>query len=267
MHDEHYITVLARLKPGVTRARADEEMTALGRWLETTYPKDNKERTIRVSQLMEELVGDYRPRLYVLLGAVAFVLLIACANIANLLLARGAARAREISDPRGDRRGPASPPAPRARGEPGARGRRRAAGAARGVLGRRRFSRPTALRTCRASRQAQVDGPVLAFAVVLTVLSGLVFGLAPALRTAARPPHEALKEGGPTGLPRRQPRPAAERAGRRRDRAGAGAPHRRGSPHPERRRAQQRGSGLRSSRSRGGSDLAARDVVPDTRSR
>ncbi len=198
MHDEHYMTVLARLNPGVTRARADEEMTTLGRWLEATYPKDNKERTVRVSQLMEELVGDYRPRLYVLLGAVAFVLLIACANIANLLLARGAARAREIS----------------IRAAIGAGRRHLLAHAlaeslvlavAGGLLGLLVGHWGVALLAAYGPEdvprlsEAQVDGPVLAFAVVLTVLSGLVFGLVPALRTAARPPYEALKEGGRGG--------------------------------------------------------------------
>ena len=258
MHDEHYMTVLARLNPGVTRARADEEMTTLGRWLEATYPKDNKERTVRVSQLMEELVGDYRPRLYVLLGAVAFVLLIACANIANLLLARGAARAREIS----------------IRAAIGAGRRHLLAHAlaeslvlavAGGLLGLLVGYWGVALLAAYGPEdvprlaQARVDGPVLAFAVGLTVLSGLVFGLVPALRTAARPPHEALKEGGRTGSRAGQPRPAAERAGRRRDRAGAGAADRRGPPDPELRRAQQRGPGLRSAGRRGGAGLAPRD--------
>jgi predicted permease len=198
MHDEHYLSVLARLKPGVARGRADEEMAGLGRWLETTYPKDNKDRTIHVSQLMEELVGDYRPRLFVLLGAVGFVLLIACANIANLLLARGAARAREIA----------------IRAAIGAGRRHLLAHAlaeslvlavAGGLLGLLVGYWGVALLASYGPEdvprlaQAQVDGPVLAFAVGLTALSGLVFGLVPALRTAARPPHEALKEGGRTG--------------------------------------------------------------------
>ena len=197
-HDEHYLTVLARLRPGVTPARGEEEMAALGRWLESNFPRENTDRTIRVSPLMEELVGDYRPRLFVLLGAVAFVLLIACANVANLLLARGAARAREIS----------------IRAAIGA-GRRHlvahalaesvvlaAAGGAIGLLvGYWGVTLLAAYGPEDVPRlaQARVDGPVLAFALGLTALSGLVFGLAPALRTAARPPHEALKEGGRSG--------------------------------------------------------------------
>ena len=198
MHDEHYLTVLGRLKPGVAAARAEAEMRSLGRWLETTYPKDNRDRAIVMAPLMEELVGDYRPRLFVLLGAVGFVLLIACANIANLLLARGAARSREIAI-------------------------RAAIGAGRGHLLRQALTESLVLAGAGGLlgllagywgvsllaalgpedvprlAQARVDGPVLAFALGLTVLSGLAFGLAPALRTAARLPHEALKEGGRSG--------------------------------------------------------------------
>ena len=198
MHDEHYLTVLGRLKPGVAAARAEAEMRSLGRWLETTYPKDNRDRAIVMAPLMEELVGDYRPRLFVLLGAVGFVLLIACANIANLLLARGAARSREIAI-------------------------RAAIGAGRGHLLRQALTESLVLAGAGGLlgllagywgvsllaalgpedvprlAQARVDGPVLAFALGLTVLSGLAFGLAPALRSAARLPHEALKEGGRSG--------------------------------------------------------------------
>jgi putative ABC transport system permease protein len=198
MHDEHYLSVLARLKPGVTRARADEEMRGLGRWLENTYPEDNKERTIRVSQLVEVLVGDYRPRLYVLLGAVAFVLLIACANVANLLLARGAARARETSIR-------AAIGAGRRHLVAHALGESLVLAAAGGLLGLLVGYWGVALLAAYGPEdvprlgQAQVNGPVVAFAAGLTVLSGLVFGLVPALRTAARPPHEALKEGGRSG--------------------------------------------------------------------
>ncbi|HEY7611773.1 MAG TPA: ABC transporter permease [Gemmatimonadales bacterium] len=198
LHDEHYMIVLARLNPGVTLGRAEEEMRGLGRWLQTNFPKDNKERGIAVYPLMERLVGDYRPRLYVLLGAVGFVLLIACANIANLLLARGAARSREIS----------------IRAAIGA-GRRHlvadalaeslvlavAGGAIGLLLGYWGVGLLAAYGPQDVPRlaQARVDGPVLGFALGLTLLSGLVFGLAPALRTAARPPHEALKEGGRSG--------------------------------------------------------------------
>ena len=198
MHDEHYLTVLGRLRPGVAMARAEEELRSLGRWLQTTYPGDNRDRAIVMAPLMEELVGDYRPRLFVLLGAVGFVLLIACANIANLLLARGAARSRDTAI-------------------------RVAIGAGRGHLVRQALTESLVLAAVGGTlgilagywgvglltalgpedvprlSGARLDGPVLAFALALTVTSGLVFGLAPALRTAARLPHEALKEGGRTG--------------------------------------------------------------------
>ncbi len=198
MHDEHYLSVLARLKPGVTPTQAEAELGSLGRWLETTYPKENRERTLAMAPLMEELVGDYRPRLYVLLGAVSFVLLIACANIANLLLARGAARSRETAI-------------------------RAAIGAGRSHLLQQAFAESLVLAVAGGGlglllgywgvsllaafgpedvprlAQARVDGTVVAFAVGLTLLSGLVFGMAPAFRSAARSPHEALKEGGRTG--------------------------------------------------------------------
>ena len=198
MHDEHFLRVLGRLKPGVTLAQAEAEMRTLGRWLETTYPGDNRDRRVVVSRFMEELVSDYRPRLFVLLGAVGFVLLIACANIANLLLARGAARAREMAI-------------------------RAAIGAGRGHLLRQAMTESLVLAAVGGLLgvglgywgvglltafgpddvprlgEARVDGPVLAFSIGLTLLSGLVFGLAPALRSASRRPHEALKEGGRTG--------------------------------------------------------------------
>jgi putative ABC transport system permease protein len=198
MHDEHYLSVLGRLKPEVTVFQAEAELRNLARWLETTYPKENRDRGIVMAPFMEELVGDYRPRLFVLLGAVGFVLLIACANIANLLLARGAARSRETAI-------------------------RAAVGAGRGHLIRQALTESLVLAVSGGLlgvivgywgvallaafgpqdvprlAQARLDGPALAFAVGLTLLSGLVFGLAPALRMAGRLPHEALKEGGRSG--------------------------------------------------------------------
>ena len=193
------LIVLARLNPGVTLAQAQAEMESLGRWLETNFPKENKDRSLAISSFMEELVGDYRPRLYVLLGAVGFVLLIACANIANLLLARGAARAREIAIRAaiGAGRGHLLRHA-LTESLVLAVGRRPARDPAR-LLGRRAPRGASARRTSRGSGTARVDGPVLAFAVGLTLLCGLVFGLAPALRMSRRMPHEALKEGGRSG--------------------------------------------------------------------
>jgi predicted permease len=198
MHDEHFLSVLGRLKPGISQTRAEEELHGIARWLEDTHPRQNRDRDIVMAPFVEELVGDYRPRLFVLLGAVGFVLLIACANIANLLLARGAARSREIAI-------------------------RAAIGAGRGHLLREALTESLVLATAGGLlgllagywgvtllaaygpedvprlAQARMDGAVVCFAVGLTVLSGLVFGVAPALRTAGRMPHEALKEGGRSG--------------------------------------------------------------------
>ena len=89
--------VLARLKPGTSRSQAQAELDAISRRLEQAYPDTNEKRAVEVAPLDEELLGGFRPALRALMIAVAFVLLIACANVANLLLARSEARQREIA--------------------------------------------------------------------------------------------------------------------------------------------------------------------------
>ncbi len=194
-HDEHYLLVLGRLRPGVALAQVQPELDRLARSLRETFPEDNAERELAATRLHEELVRDYRPRLFILLGAVGFVLLIACANIANLLLARATARARETAI-------------------------RAAIGAGRGHLLRHALAETLVLAAAGGAlgvlaaywgvaglvaigpedvprlALARVDAPVLGFVFLLTLLSGLIFGLAPATRMAAQLPQDSLKEGG-----------------------------------------------------------------------
>ncbi|HKQ86464.1 MAG TPA: ABC transporter permease [Candidatus Acidoferrales bacterium] len=189
---------VGRLAPGVTLAQARADMDGIAHNLATAYPDVDKDSGIAMLPLREDIVGNIRPFLLVLLAAVGFVLLIACANVANLLLVRATGRAREFAI-----RAALGAAQTRVIRQlltesvllslvGGALGSLLAAWGTRAALG----VLPNALPR---SNEIHLNVTVLLFALAISILVGIIFGLVPALKTANPDLHETLKEGGRGG--------------------------------------------------------------------
>src|SRR5580658_4285219 len=186
---------LGRLKPGVTLAAAQADMNQIANNLALAYPDADKGAGIALVPLKKDIVGDVQPFLWVLLGAVGFVLLIACVNVANLQLARATTRAREFA-------------IRSALGASPSRVIRQLLtesiliGLAGGALGLMvaAWGTQAALKvlpeTLPRAQDVGLDGRVLVFTVLASIVAGVIFGLAPALKTARPNLQETLKESG-----------------------------------------------------------------------
>ena len=190
----HWLSVIGRLKPGITLAQAQAEMKTLAVQLRPLYPAFAQNWSVTLVPMREQLTGDVQPMLLALAGAVSFVLLIACTNVGGLLLAKAARREGEMAI-------------------------RVALGASRGRIVRQLLAENMLLSLSGAAlgillaygcvavlgsqsgvilpraQEVRIDSTVLGFAVLMSVLVGTGFGLAPALKMSRPDLNEALKEG------------------------------------------------------------------------
>jgi predicted permease len=190
------IKVWARLRPGVTMAEARAELALIGRQLAEQYPESNAGRSF-VAEPLHPYVGDARSTLWLLMGAVSLVLLIACVNVASLLLARAVSRERELAIRvvLGAGRGRL---VRQCLTESGVLG---LSGGALGVLLAAIGIRPFVMfwpGSLPRAEEVHLDWRVLLFALAVSLLSGLLFGLAPALRAPARELEQTLRAGART---------------------------------------------------------------------
>lgn len=191
----HFLQVIGRLKPGVSEEQAQADLTAIAARLEQQYPDTNTHKSLHSESALKALVGDVRPMLLLFLSAVAAVLLIACANVANLLLARATSRHKEIAI-------------------------RTALGASRIRVIRQLLTESVLLALLGGAvglllavwwsdllitlgkddipraLQVGIDWRVLLFTLGLSLITGLTFGLAPAFHSSRSELVESLKEGG-----------------------------------------------------------------------
>jgi predicted permease len=189
-----FIHVLARLAPGLTVAQAQTQLSLIAARLAKEYPDADAERGVVTHPLQADLVGETRPTLLLLLGAVTLVLLISCVNVASLLLARGVSRERELAlrVALGAGRGRLIRQCLTESGVLGLAGG--ALGVLLAVAGLRPFLAKWPGGLPRAE-DVQLDWRVLLFAVGTSLLCGFLFGLAPALRAPSRHLEESLKGG------------------------------------------------------------------------